>query len=187
MATIPLIRPFTWQGVFVPLLPLHMQDCLDAPVPYLIGTPTISKDRIKTLDCVCVDIATGKIANYGESLPALPEGVKFMDRLRPLYRAINNTGRLQQGERPTPNQLALIPKLRDAINGWISWLVAQVADTFSGQPDESPEELCNAMLRKARKENQVFIKAFLQSQLFSVYLQQYLQPQKLARKPRPSH
>lgn len=32
-----LLFPFTWQGMYIPVLPSHMMDVLDAPVPFLIG------------------------------------------------------------------------------------------------------------------------------------------------------
>ncbi len=32
-----LLRPFAWEGIFVPLLPFAAYEVLDAPVPYIIG------------------------------------------------------------------------------------------------------------------------------------------------------
>ena len=36
-ALLSLLFPFTWQGAYIPVLPDHMTEILDAPVPYLIG------------------------------------------------------------------------------------------------------------------------------------------------------
>lgn len=36
-ALLSLLFPFTWQGMYIPLLPSNMMDALDAPVPYLVG------------------------------------------------------------------------------------------------------------------------------------------------------
>eukprot|EP01041_Mallomonas_annulata_P004163 gene4163-8279_t len=35
-----LLTPFTWEGVFVPILPRVSMEMLEAPVPYIIGTTT---------------------------------------------------------------------------------------------------------------------------------------------------
>ena len=39
LAMIPLLRPFAWQSVVMPVLPAHdsMLHLLDAPVPFLLG------------------------------------------------------------------------------------------------------------------------------------------------------
>eukprot|EP00980_Cylindrotheca_fusiformis_P019932 scaffold7017_cov134-Cylindrotheca_fusiformis.AAC.27 len=36
-ALLSLLFPFTWQGMYIPLLPSDMMDVLDAPVPFLVG------------------------------------------------------------------------------------------------------------------------------------------------------
>lgn len=38
-----LLQPFTWEGIFVPLLPTAAYEALDAPVPYIIGV--VAKSR----------------------------------------------------------------------------------------------------------------------------------------------
>ena len=44
LAMIPLLRPYAWQSVLMPLLPAHesMLDMLDAPVPFLLGIQVCS-------------------------------------------------------------------------------------------------------------------------------------------------
>ncbi|XP_020576469.1 uncharacterized protein LOC110022034 isoform X2 [Phalaenopsis equestris] len=37
-STIPMIRPFEWQSLFLPVLPRKMLDFLDAPVPFIVNT-----------------------------------------------------------------------------------------------------------------------------------------------------
>lgn len=34
-----LLFPFTWQHVYVPILPPSLQHFLDAPVPFIMGLP----------------------------------------------------------------------------------------------------------------------------------------------------
>ena len=40
-----LIFPFSWQHVYVPILPASMQHFLDAPVPYIMGLHRGQEDR----------------------------------------------------------------------------------------------------------------------------------------------
>lgn len=37
LATMPLLRPFRWQSLLMPVLPTSMLGFLDAPVPFLLG------------------------------------------------------------------------------------------------------------------------------------------------------
>ncbi|EPS58127.1 hypothetical protein M569_16689, partial [Genlisea aurea] len=36
LSTIPMIRPFEWQSLFLPILPEMMLDFVDAPVPFIV-------------------------------------------------------------------------------------------------------------------------------------------------------
>lgn len=38
--------PMSWQHIFIPVLPLQLQDYLGAPMPFLIGVPIAVWDRI---------------------------------------------------------------------------------------------------------------------------------------------
>ncbi|KAH3756098.1 DeoxyUTP pyrophosphatase, dUTPase subfamily [Pelomyxa schiedti] len=85
LALVPLMRPLTWQGIFVPVLPSHMQDCFDAPVPFIIGTQTLHRQHPPP-NCIVVDLQNGgKLTNCGSPLPNLPEGSKLVDRLKPFH------------------------------------------------------------------------------------------------------
>ncbi len=35
---IPLLFPFVWQGIYIPVLPYNLHEYLDAPVPFIMGT-----------------------------------------------------------------------------------------------------------------------------------------------------
>ncbi len=37
LGLVPLLAPLVWQGSLVPLLPLSMQEALEAPVPFVFG------------------------------------------------------------------------------------------------------------------------------------------------------
>jgi hypothetical protein len=60
-----LVYPFTWQGVFVPLLPVSMIDIVAAPMPFLVGvlSSTLSLVTAQNLepDVLIVDIDADKL------------------------------------------------------------------------------------------------------------------------------
>ncbi|KAF3791931.1 DENN domain-containing protein [Nymphaea thermarum] len=46
LSIIPMIRPFEWQSLLLPVLPRKMVDFLDAPVPFIMGSlPTLPRQR----------------------------------------------------------------------------------------------------------------------------------------------
>ncbi|KAJ7194644.1 hypothetical protein O6H91_Y514600 [Diphasiastrum complanatum] len=38
LSLIPMIRPFEWQSLLLPVLPNKMLDFLDAPVPFIVSS-----------------------------------------------------------------------------------------------------------------------------------------------------
>lgn len=38
MSAVPLLRPFKWQGLLIPILPSTLHEVLEAPVPFITGT-----------------------------------------------------------------------------------------------------------------------------------------------------
>lgn len=38
-----LLQPFSWEGIFVPLLPIAAYEALDAPVPFIVGVVSPSR------------------------------------------------------------------------------------------------------------------------------------------------
>lgn len=119
LATVPLLRPFAWQGVFVPLLPAYMQDCLEVPVPYLIGATSVAESRTATLDAVVVDLQLNRVRNFGPPLCVLPEVSKLSSRLQPLHNILFARGRAIPSERPTPKQLLIVPQIQEVVSAYI--------------------------------------------------------------------
>lgn len=69
MSWIPLLRPFVWPAMLIPILPEQLSILVQAPVPFLIGASTLPKDLPD--DILIVDIQTKTI--YGDDgFPDLP-------------------------------------------------------------------------------------------------------------------
>jgi hypothetical protein len=49
-----LLFPFSWQHVYVPILPASLQHFLDAPVPFVMGLHSCSESQLKIASEVSV-------------------------------------------------------------------------------------------------------------------------------------
>jgi hypothetical protein len=75
-ALLSLLYPFQWQGVYLPVMPKHMVELLEAPVPFLLGLQgTLPTNRPQDDDIVWVGLDTDQVVLGGGcgGLPALPE------------------------------------------------------------------------------------------------------------------
>ena len=88
-----LLCPFTWQHVYVPILPASQYMFLDAPVPYIMGLKA-SFDFCQELDItnegsLCMlDLNRGSL-EVPEDLPAFPELENFLGRLQEIAESHN--------------------------------------------------------------------------------------------------
>ena len=82
---IPLMRPYVWQGTFIPIVPSELIDCIQSPVPYILGVASIPAD-IDTLPYVMfLDADQGKILQMPEGLAPLPTLDALRARLQPIH------------------------------------------------------------------------------------------------------
>ncbi|KAL6060812.1 hypothetical protein QOT17_013291 [Balamuthia mandrillaris] len=58
LGALSLLRPYTWQGTFIPILPDYLEECVDSPVPYIIGIQQLSASQKQHLssDCLIFDL-----------------------------------------------------------------------------------------------------------------------------------
>ena len=61
-ALVPMLRPFRWQSLFLPILPQHMVDFLDAPVPFVCGVQHKTSDlRNRTNNLCRINVYKGDV------------------------------------------------------------------------------------------------------------------------------
>ena len=70
-AIVELLYPFTWSGVFIPVLPARLIETLEAPCPYIIGIERrYDKIELPTDDFVLVDLDQNEIeSSMGPPVP----------------------------------------------------------------------------------------------------------------------
>ncbi|KAL0287000.1 UNVERIFIED_CONTAM: DENN domain-containing protein 5B [Sesamum angustifolium] len=95
LSIIPIIRPFEWQSLFLPILPGKMLDFLDAPVPYIVGVQHKLADlQMKTSNLVQVNVIKNKVKTH--NLPQLPQHRELISELRPVHAALSCKGSISQ-------------------------------------------------------------------------------------------
>ncbi|XP_076647858.1 DENN domain-containing protein 1A isoform X3 [Halictus rubicundus] len=73
-----LIYPMIWQHIYIPVLPLSLIDYLLAPMPFLIGVPAPTLQRVRKSDLgevVVLDADNNTVESPFEDLESLPQDV----------------------------------------------------------------------------------------------------------------
>ncbi|XP_072987918.1 uncharacterized protein [Typha latifolia] len=84
MSVIPMIRPFEWQSLLLPVLPRKMLDFLDAPVPFIVGIQHKPADfKMKTSNLVRINVKKDQVKTC--SLPQLPRYRELVSDLSPIH------------------------------------------------------------------------------------------------------
>ncbi|GAU19328.1 hypothetical protein TSUD_336140, partial [Trifolium subterraneum] len=88
LSIIPMIRPFQWQSLLLPVLPANMIDFLDAPVPFIVGIQHKPDDlNIKTANLVEVNVMKDQVKKC--HLPRLPQQRDLLSQLGPIHAKLS--------------------------------------------------------------------------------------------------
>ncbi|KAG6609812.1 uncharacterized protein IUM83_00373 [Phytophthora cinnamomi] len=73
-ALLAILLPFSWQGAYIPVLPMSLLDVIDAPVPFLVGTHSDCLKQVagRTTNVVFVDL------DHNRVIPAVDESGKTL-------------------------------------------------------------------------------------------------------------
>ncbi|KAM4077519.1 hypothetical protein ACJW30_12G143900 [Castanea mollissima] len=89
LSLVPLIRPFQWQSLLLPVLPGRMLDFLDAPVPYIVGIQYKPDDlKMKASNVVHVNVLKDEVKMC--HLPALPRHKELVSELGPIHARLSH-------------------------------------------------------------------------------------------------
>ena len=197
LALLPASRPLAWQGIFVPLLPTTMADCIDAPVPYAIGIPRLPGDAppaAHRLDGVLVvDVLRDTLHNWAEPLPALPDARVLAEKLRPLHAAVyrpptaasgasgasafgasGSSPLAQPALRGSAKRLQVAQSLAARLAEYTTWILSQVKTHYRNMCARAGTPVPLAALERSfiassRRANRPFVSAFIGTQQFATY------------------
>ena len=83
-----LLYPMNWQNIFIPLLPKHLLDMLQAPMPFLIGVPYTLMQKVRSYELaevVVLNADEGTVVTQFDDVSDLPFEVR-----EALKKGLNN-------------------------------------------------------------------------------------------------
>lgn len=92
MGMIPLMRPYVWQGTFIPVIPSSLDECMHSPMPYIMGVQELDEDSLDMLEeVVIIDVDAGELLNVPghDILTPLPYESNLRQKLHPLHDLIH--------------------------------------------------------------------------------------------------
>lgn len=92
MGMIPLMRPYVWQGTFIPVIPSSLDECMHSPMPYIMGVQELPDDALEMLEeVIVIDVDAGELLNVPGSdiLTPLPYESHLRQKLQPLHDLIH--------------------------------------------------------------------------------------------------
>ncbi|KAL6912021.1 hypothetical protein ACP4OV_000826 [Aristida adscensionis] len=175
LSIIPLIRPYQWQSLLIPVLPIDMLDFLDAPVPYIVGVQNKTSDVLNRLtNAVVIDANRNQIKSA--SVPQLPQQRELLSALRPYHSRLVGESYLAR-KRPvyecTDAQVeaakGFLAVLRDYLDSLCANLRSHTITNVQSNNDKVSLLLRESFIGSFPSRDRPFMKLFVDTQLFSVH------------------
>ncbi|CAN4110226.1 unnamed protein product [Withania somnifera] len=175
LSIIPLIRPYQWQSLLMPVLPDDMLDFLDAPVPYIVGVKNkTSEVQSKLTNAILVDANKNQVKS--PTLPQLPRQKELYACLRPYHAKLVGESYLAR-KRPvyecTDAQVdaakSFLSVLRSYLDSLCSNLRSHTITNVQSNDDKVSLLLKESFIESFPSRDRPFMKLFLETQLFSVH------------------
>eukprot|EP00249_Psilotum_nudum_P015701 c25476_g2_i1 orf=164-2608(+) len=175
LSMIPLIRPFQWQCLMLPVLPNKMLDFLDAPVPFIVGIQNKkSAARSKPLNVVMVNVQKNKVTSpYTPQLPRFKELASALEsyhsklvaetefaRRHPVYEYNNAQAHAAEG---------FLAVLRSYLESLCTNLRSHTITNVQSNNDKVSLLLKESFVEDFSSHDRPFMKLFVDTQLFSVH------------------
>ncbi|XP_059633211.1 uncharacterized protein LOC132275988 [Cornus florida] len=175
LSIIPLIRPYQWQSLLVPVLPNDILEFLDAPVPYIVGVKNKTIElQSKLTNVILVDENKNQVRS--PSIPQLPQHKELFSSLSPYHAKLVGEGYLGR-KRPvyecTDVQVeaakGFLAVLRSYLDSLCSNLRSHTITNVQSNDDKVSLLLKESFIESFAKRDRPFIKLFVDTQLFSVH------------------
>ncbi|XP_076168961.1 DENN domain-containing protein 1A isoform X2 [Ptiloglossa arizonensis] len=155
-----LIYPMIWQHIYIPVLPLSLIDYLLAPMPFLIGVPAPTLQRVRKSDLgevVILDADNNTIESPFQDLESLPQDV------------VTN---LKRGLRNRPALLG--DGVSRAFLRALVQLTAGYRDALTLEQGQSITFNQNAFVESRPSSMQPFLRKMLELQIFQQFIEERL-------------
>lgn len=176
LSLIPLLRPFTWQSLLLPVLPDQLLSFLEAPVPFVIGVQyKTSEVRSKCSGLMRVNIYKDQIKTSGP-MPPLPNDKALNASLRPAYNVLRAAGQERRGGTPmyaiSEEQKKAADAMLRALQDYLSSICSELQSytiTDVQTPDRVAVLLKDSYIESFQPRDRAFVRQFTETQMFSVY------------------
>ncbi|KAF7837915.1 DENN domain-containing protein 5B isoform A [Senna tora] len=175
LSIIPLIRPYQWQSLLMPVLPNDMLEFLDAPVPYIVGIKNKTNDvQSRLTNVVLIDANRNQVKS--PTIPQLPRQRELFSALRPYHAKLVGESYLAK-KRPvyecTEVQVeaakGFLSILRSYLDSLCHNIRAHTITNVQSNDDKVSLLLKESFIDSFPYRDQSFMKLFVDTQLFSVH------------------
>ncbi|XP_011656756.1 uncharacterized protein LOC101209770 isoform X1 [Cucumis sativus] len=174
LSLVPLICPFQWQSLFLPVLPGRMYDLLDAPVPFIVGTLNRPTDvKMKMSNLVVVDILKDQVKTC--SLPTLPRYRELASKLGPIHAKLASKSSIAKKhpvyrciESQTECAAQFLNVMRQYMESLCSNLRSHTITSVQSNNDRVSLLLKDSFIDSFSIKDRPFVKLLVDTQLFSV-------------------
>lgn len=174
LSVVPMIRPFEWQSLLLPVLPQKMLDILDAPVPFIVGIQHKPSDnKIKTANIIQVNVSEDQVKAC--SLPQLPRYKELFSDLSPIHARLsceNSIAERQPVCRCSEVQAEaaghFLSVMRGYLESFCSNLRSHTITYVQSNNDKVSLLLKDSFVDSFPIKDRPFIRLFIDTQLFSV-------------------
>lgn len=175
LSIIPLIRPYQWQSLLMPVLPNDMLDFLDAPVPYIVGVKNKTTEvQSKLTNVVLVDVNKNQVKT--PTIPSLPKQKELYSRLSPYHAKLVGESYLGR-KRPLCDRTdvqveaatGFLAVLRSYLESLCSNLRSHTITNVQSNEDKVSLLLKESFIESFPSRDRPFMKLFVDTQLFSVH------------------
>ncbi|CAJ1898546.1 unnamed protein product [Sphenostylis stenocarpa] len=174
LSLIPMIRPFQWQSLLLPILPGTMIDFLDAPVPYIVGIQHRPDNlNMRTTNLVLVNILKDQVTMC--PLPKLPQHKELLSQLAPFHARLSNErsiARKHPVHRCNEVQAEAATKFLNIMWHYLESLCSDLKShtitSVQSNKDRVSLLLKDSFIDSFPARDQPFIKLFVDTQLFTV-------------------
>ncbi|GKV24758.1 hypothetical protein SLEP1_g34329 [Rubroshorea leprosula] len=175
LSIIPLIRPYQWQSLLMPVLPDDMLDFLDAPVPYIVGVKDkTSEVRSKLTNAILVDANKNQVKS--PTIPQLPKQKELYSLLSPYHAKLvgeSYLGKKRPVNECTDVQMEAAKSFLQVLRSYLDTLCfnmrSHTITNVQSNNDKVSLLLKDSFIHSFPSRDRPFMKHFVDTQMFSVH------------------
>ncbi|XP_027333862.1 uncharacterized protein LOC113848505 isoform X3 [Abrus precatorius] len=175
LSVIPLIQPYRWQSLLMPVLPNDMLEFLDAPVPYVVGIKNkTSEVQSKFSNVILVDANKNQVKS--PTIPQLPRQKELLSSLRPYHATLvgeSYLGRRRPVFECTEVQIEAAKGFLSVLRSYLDSLCCNIRShtitNVQSNDDKVSLLLKESFIDSFPYRDRPFMKLFVDTQLFSVH------------------